>query len=503
MHSAPELIQPSNPEANVKGILEWLALAHGRTGAEDADQLHRQLLLLREAPIPNIQRLKLLDLLYGQAERIASAEIPRLKDISLPISRKLRQRVRILLDLLVVLAQDYFNTLADLFDPQGNSTLRFPHTSLRRAMGAIAWQVRITHLVAAPCAHGLWQQVHSAFGTARRLGLDDFPGPNGGASIRHTYSAILLSAIAQPASFAARELEFISEYIANCTPPLDFCDTPPLDRDGIFWIDPDKDFPAQALIRRIPSPDTKVLYFSCEAIADSALKHSKALLQGTPASSLGLPAFADTHTGPGILQRLNKLWGHPVKRRFSRRRQSYRATICSGINNLWQLIRTPEKYNGFSEWMVTNESPDGYSLMHVSGHTENIRVGDIVAMQPIGEHSEFIPVWHICLIRWAISENPEHVELGLQLFAPKAIPVEVAHPYELSSKVAALLLPPTPPLRPSQALIVPTGLFKENTRRIIVILEEDNLEIREVQATHLDEQTSTVEIFSVSPDETR
>ena len=128
MDNSPELLTPTNPEANVKGILEWLALAHGRTGSEDADQLHHQLLLLREAPIPNAQRLKLLDLLYGQAERIAGAEMPQLKDVSLPISRKLRQRVRLLLDLLEILTQDYFNTLADLFDPQGTGTLRFPNT---------------------------------------------------------------------------------------------------------------------------------------------------------------------------------------------------------------------------------------------------------------------------------------------------------------------------------------------------------------------------------------
>ena len=65
---------PTSPEANIKSILEWLALAHGRTGAEDADQLHHQLLLLRETPAPNTQRLKILDLLFSQAERIAKAE---------------------------------------------------------------------------------------------------------------------------------------------------------------------------------------------------------------------------------------------------------------------------------------------------------------------------------------------------------------------------------------------------------------------------------------------
>ena len=112
MIAPPDNLSPSSPESNVKSILEWLALAHGRTGSDDADQLHRQLMLLREAPIPNAQRLKLLDLLFGQAERVANGELPRLREVSLPISRKQRQRVRILLDVLETLTQDYFNTLS-------------------------------------------------------------------------------------------------------------------------------------------------------------------------------------------------------------------------------------------------------------------------------------------------------------------------------------------------------------------------------------------------------
>lgn len=504
MIAAPPPLSSAPPETNVKSILEWLALAHGRTGSDDADQLYRQLLLLREAPVPNPQRLKLLDLLYGQAERVVNAELPRLNEVSLPISRKLRQRVRILLDLLETLTQDYFNTLADLFDPEGPSTPRAPHTSLRRAMHTIAWQVRITQLIAAPTSIGLWQQLHAAFFTARRLGLEDFPGPLGTPSIRQIYTSILLAAIAQPASFSPAELEFIGKYISYCTPPIDLLETPPLNSHGIFWIDLDKDFPAHALIRRIPSPDARILYFSCDAIAEIALNHRTELAQGVPAKTLGLPPFADTHSGPGVLQRLNQLWGHPAKRRFSRRRQSYRANLCSGLGHLWQLMKSPETTRNLSEWMVTNESPDGYALMHMSGQTDHLRVGDIVALQAVGEQAEPSLTWHVCIVRWAISENPEHIELGLQILAPRAIAVEVAPPNEMeSSHVAALMLPPTPPLRPTQSLVVPAGLLKENTRRIIVLLEENNLEIREMQATHRDEQTSAIEIFSVLPDDSR
>lgn len=498
----PSLI--ADNDSRIKGILAWLAMTHGRAqGADDADPLLRQLMLLRDSPAPGPQRIKLLDLLYGHCEQIVRSELPRLKDIALPITRRQRQRVRILLDLLEAIAQDYFNTLADLFDPQGSSSPKMPHLSLRRAMDAIAWQIRIYHLIAAPTGPGLWQQLHAAFRTSRRLGVQSQASGASAKSIEDIYTATLLAAIAQPASFSSAELQFIADYIADCLPPLMLADSPPpADGDAVFWIDPDKDFPAHALVRRAPAAETGVLYFSCSETAVRARQHREALNNGSTAEQLGLPAFAATHAGLGVLNRLANLWGKPVKRKFPRRRQSYRALLCAGIDQLWQLAKTPEQPPDSSEWMVTNESPDGYSLMHMSGITDELRVGDIVALQALGDRAESGHAWHVCIIRWAISENPEHIELGLQLLAARAIAAEIAHPYELDGgSVNALILPETPPLRPHQALVLPTGLLRENTRRIVVLVERENLEIRQVQATHLDEQTSSIEVFSVLPDD--
>lgn len=501
MINSPEHLPLPASEADVRGILEWLAAAHDKAGFEDADQLYRQLLVLRDAAIPNLQRLKLLDLLYPHADRVALAELPRLRKASLPISRKQREHVRLLLDILETLTQDYFNSLAEFFDPEAADKQRSPISSLRRTMETLAWQVRITHLIAAPTSPVLWQQLHSAFRTARRLGVDALPGAHGGASIREIYISVLLAATAQPASFSPPELEFIENVIGLYAADMVLQDAPPPDSDGIFWVDLDKDAPAHALIRRIPPPDAQVLYFSCAGLAEFVLAQRTALLDGASAELLGLPAFADTSTAPGTLQRLSQLWGHPTKRRFPRRRQSYRANLCSGLGNLWQLMKSPASATKISEWMITNESPDGYSLMHMKGHTRHLRVGDIVALQALGEHAETPPTWHVCIIRWAVSENPEHIELGLQTIAPKAIAVEVAHAnVPESSHMEALILPATPPLRPTQSLVVPAGLFKENTRRIVVLIENDNLEIREVQASSLDEQTSAIEIFNVLPE---
>jgi len=503
MNTPPQDLAPPRIEANVKGILEWLALSHGRTGAKDADQLLLQLMNLRDAPIPTAQHIKLLDLLYGHAERIVNAELPQLQKIVLPVTRKLRQRVKLLIELLEKLTQDYFNTLADLFDPLGTNTQLSPHLSLRRVMHTIGWQIQISHLAASPTSLGLWQQLHSAYHTARRLGLDEKPGPRGDpACIRRLYTEILLAAIAQPASFSSSELNFIREYIKHGTPDIELVQSPPVGSKGIFWIDLDKDFPAHALIRRIPAPDTEVFYFSCDAAAECAARHRTELRKGIPAAALGLPDFADSHAGQGVLKRLVELWGHPAKRKFPRRRQSYRANLCLGLNNLWRLIKDPAAPATLSEWMVTNESPDGFSLMHMSGSTETLLIGDIVALQAQDERPESTPAWHVCIIRWAISENPEHIEVGLELLAPRAIAAEIAQPREVASgSIQALLLPETPPLHPTESLVVPSGVLKENNGRIVVMVEGRNLEVREVRTTHLDEQTIAIEIFSVLTDD--
>ncbi len=503
MSTVPEPAPSPAAEASIRSILEWLAVAHDRNGSDDAEQLYRQLLKLRDTPVPIFHRIKLLDLLHGHVERVVKAELPGFQKVSLPVARKLRQRVKLVNDLLETLTQDYFNSLAELFDPDGGNSLRSPHNSLLRAMQGIAWQIRVNHLVAAPTGIGLWQQLHAAFRTARRLGLETFPGPRGGASVQRAYTDILLAAIAQPASFSASELEFINDYIESSPPRIGLSETPPAGAEAVFWIDLDRDFPAHALIRRLPAAESQPLYFACDAIAAEARRQLDELEHGRSAASLGLPAFAETRAGRGVLRRLANLWGKPAKRRFPRRRQSSRAHLCLGLDNLWHLMRHAGKPAPLSEWMVTNESPDGYALMHVSGNTDDLRIGDVVALQAIDEQDdEGQAPWRICLIRWAISENPEHVELGLQLIAPHAIAAEIAQPYELDAhRVAALILPETPPLRPFESVLVASGKIDNGGAPLILLVEKDNLLIREIRTGELAEQTSSIELFSVTSDD--
>jgi hypothetical protein len=153
--------------------------------------------------------------------------------------------------------------------------------------------------------------------------------------------------------------------------------------------------------------------------------------------------------------------------------------------------------------MVINESPDGYSVMHVAGQVGHLLVGDILAIQPQREPANPLLPWHVCIVRWAISENPEHIELGLQLLSSHAISAVIIQPkLGATQQLHGLLIPESPPVRPSAAVIVESGQLNIDSGKLLLMLEKDNLEIREVHPTHLEEHSKRIEVFSVEPDET-
>ena len=49
--------------------------------------------------------------------------------------------------------------------------------------------------------------------------------------------------------------------------------------------------------------------------------------------------------------------------------------------------------------------------------------------------------------------------------------------------------------------MTPAGLLPADQGRFVLLVERDNLEIKEVRTTSLDEQTARVEIFSIAVEE--
>ena len=501
MSGAPH---PESAEAAVRPIIEWLSAVQGEAAPENVATLRSHLLTLRQAGLPPERHLQLLGFIYDHSIKVVSTILPSLHDIALPVSRKMRQQIRGVQDLLEGLALDYLSSFVLLCDPTHEKPAHTPEVSIWRAVHCLRTHLLISDLFTAPAGVGIWQKLHGAYLTAQRYGLADQRLPRQELTLEQVYLTALLLSCSQPASFSSRELEFIADYIGRGADLIVLSKEAPQGQ-ALFWIDQGKDAPAHPLARRMPPPETSIVYFSCDGMAQLALDHLKSLESGYPAHQLDLPDFAQTPAGHGVLRRLVARWGKPAKRRFSRRRQSYRVSLCAGLDNIWHLLSQPEETPAnTSEWMTTNESPDGSAVMHVSGATDHLHIGDLVAIRAEAKPDAPPPPWNICMVRWALSENPEHIELGLQILAPTALPAQLAikpSVPDAAQQAAALFLPGLPPLRPEEALVVSTGTLAEHPGKFTIFLDQDKIHLREMHATGINEQTSNIEIFSVEADE--
>jgi hypothetical protein len=489
------------PDSGMRSILQWLKLPLAPQPVDELPSLRSHLIALHDVEGSAEQRALALHGLYRRSSTVIDSLLPALSiDLVLPVPRKERRIVRSVLDLLQMLADDTLALSERGTPPKNADPCRAPDLALWRSLDALARQLMISHLIASPPRTGAWQQLHQTYATAQRLQLHTARPQGAARSLQEVYHAAVLLGCAQPASLTPREVLFLASYFERFCRHVEAVPNGSLRAPGVFWIDPARDLPAVASLRKPAQAEGQGSGFSSAAICLLLKAQIDQLDHGAAPQELNLPEFAGTAAGRGVLQRLATRWGDAGRRRFHRRRQNHRTLLAAGIDGLWQLSRKGEGVNvDLSTWMITNESPDGYAVMHVSGKPGALTVGDVVTVRTAVD-----PNWQICLVRWAISENPEHLELGLQVLAPKAVPATLALPSGDGGTdlQRVLILPEIPKLRSRQSLIVAAGVVPRDSRKLLLVIEGQNLIVREVNRTCVDEETGSVEILSIEPDQT-
>jgi hypothetical protein len=417
----------------------------------------------------------------------------------LPIPQKPRQLIRNVQDLLEALAKLLLNfaTAKDGASPAPEAN--FPALAIWRALHLFSRHLFISSLTATLPGKGIWKQLHQTYDLARKLGIADTVPDKAARSFRNEYYAAVLLGCAQPTSFSGRDIFFLDRYLERFSEQVDTDIGAPLETQVVFWISPESDVPATPYSRKPPPPGTPVRNFSCHRLVSLLENQLTALAAGTPSKWINLPHFAATPAGLGVLNRLLQIWGKPgARRRFPRRSQNYRGELCLGFDSLRRLYgKLQQSVVRTSAWMITNESPDGYTVMHLSGKTQTITVGDVAALR-----TESGDAWQLCIIRWALSENQEHIELGLQILAPRAYTAKLALPAQAEVEACywpALVLPATPRLRPREALVVPTGtLAGHSSKNLVLVIEQDNVEIREIGSIRCNERNGVIELYEIT-----
>ncbi|MDR1848638.1 MAG: hypothetical protein LBQ75_01210 [Zoogloeaceae bacterium] len=436
---------------------------------------------LQQANLPPASFYDALELLFGYLEQHLPALVEQNVGIHVPIRQHKGAEIEALHTAL-----DNFALAYEWLQKKLTGTDEEQALIAERITYCLLYRAYLSYLVAAQLEQGLWFRMHQA-------GLKATPNHNPPDSYR---LAILLAAV-QPISYTSRELAQVFSILMKYADSVRFHVMAPLlpkKADSIFWIAPRYDFPLFAMSRRKPLPEEQIFYFDGTHIAERLMAESKA---GNAAAS------RQARLRKSILQRASEALGTPGKRSFPRRkRQSElrRITVHIGLEAFWaQLLHEKgqaEKHDlevrEGTQWMIVNESLNGYALMLMRGKVDSAQVGDVV-----GVKTATGKIWNVCLVRWVQSDNPEHLEIGLQIIAPEAIPGLTCPDAKSAEDPQPLLfLPGHLPLRESPAIIAPSGALTQS-RYVVWLAMGENGEEREVRFLE-SEPNSRVELFMLS-----
>lgn len=485
----------------LQAALAWLNTP-GEDALQDLVPLRRHLAAVAEAGIAPLQLLKILDLFQTRTDAIHRVLEPMLLDATLPVSRRLRTIAHGLIETHSALATGYLRVLREA-DPIKLAQPKRSATALcAQGMNNLVQQYRAALLTAAPAPADTWGQAQVLFQLSRRMISPDETLPHNTLAVERPLKQLLALAAAQPEGFAPMEVHVLAHYLSDCSGQVDLSERLPEPAAEWYWLEEKRDLPPVAVARRAPAPGASLLYFSCSTLGRNTEELLASLDDAELAGHFQLPHPMSPMQCRNALHRAASRWIAPPVRHSHRRRQSYRVQVCTSFETLWTTLHG-ESTRGGSEpaltpthWMVINESPGGFAIMHVAGSMSGLVAGSALGLRNGDEQP-----WSICLVRWARSDNPEHLELGLELVAPAAQAVRiVGHPASVGAAPAlALRLPPLPALQRGECLLVGRGDYQPGP---LTLLSEDGgrVQVTECTVGNLISQTAVVELFEFNRD---
>lgn len=481
----------------LNGALGWLDSAPTDDPMQDLAPLRHHLRTIVGAGIDASQRVAVVHRLQRRADAVSRALRGLLHDSALPLAPRLNLVAQGLLDVHGLLAAANLRIAREL----SPSRLAQAGTSLAavcaRALGNLGEQQQIALLVASAPPDDMWRmalKAHSLLGACPREEIEDAEG-----SFRH----MLALAAAQPETFSGNEIAFLIDYLHRIAPDVETGARPYGAIDSWYWLDGQRDQGPIAVTRRPPGGGNRVIYFSCAALAKRTDQMLHRLAEGEQPANLDLPSWAGTDDGRAVLAKAQSRWASPPRRRYHHRPSSYSVEICPEIERLWDLMRSGNGGDSphevplpITKWKIFNESPGGFAMMHVSGAISGLTSGDALGLRISPNRP-----WNICLVRWARSNRDEQVELGLELIAPSAAPVQIVRRDDaVGARLStALLLRPATHHHGKEVLL--TRRSRSTAEPFTMIAEPNGkLRLTECQVQRLALQTARVEMLEFSRD---
>lgn len=464
----------------------WLDSAPPTLDAVDLPELRAKLRQLNQLPPSDASYRRGLGLLNGLVHELLLRLRPAFRRAALPLSRNARN-----------CSAEMSEVLGQLVECNLRLFRESPDIGVARdGLLAVYRRLEVCVLAGTTVPPKLWLRAGEMHRALMRTGA-------GRTEMQHLvheghliYTRLLALGCVSPEHLSAQEIGDTIDWLDAAEIPAVLHEDRPREADeSWFWVELKQDNGPQQFARRIPPSRPGVMVFSLAPLASHALACA---VQIAPEQDESGSTDSDSASLAALLRRIADQFSSSQKRKLNRRPNSYRVTVCTGLQNIRRLVDptctdTPD----LSDWMVINESAGGFAIMHISGFIEGIVSGGVIALRAELEES-----WTICLVRWSRSDNPEHVELGLQILSNGAQAVDIAFrsgaPNAARTVRQALLLPALPALRPKFAILAPAGTY--TARRFVLIAQTSHVYVAQGRLISLDLQTAAIELFQFDLD---
>ena len=476
----------------------WLEAEPADEVADDLDALRAHLGALQDADPDRAGSSRLMEAAATRALDISARVKSSLQEVGLPLPRALHVVVTRLARALLAIAQGLEAESASTGPGAAPAERADREARVRRALLLCHEAFVVSAMPAASAPLGLWAFAHRVGG--------ELPGDL-------SYASMTLMAAAQPESFTARQLNWIADFLAAQQPAV-LPAASDESTENAWWVLVSADAAPVSSARRLPPAGGDVRRFSAAPFDQALLvriRQLEAVIAGAEgggemaavdmaevemldAEDEALPLGLTPIEVLALLRTLRERWLSPPLRMQRRRAHHYTVQVCVGLRALWELARGREEADRVVEWQVLNESPGGYAIMNIAGIKGELSSGVVLGLRRPGETS-----WTVCVVRWVRSDNPDQVELGLQVLALSYSAVQVAfRGTPLRGVAPALALPVMEPVRRHAAFLAPAGTY--TSRRFIFLREGAQLYVAQGRALGLDMQTTSVELFQYEID---
>jgi hypothetical protein len=407
------------------------------------------------------QRLQLLRSISGPVINVLQAVHAKKIGITLPLDKADVKLLGSVDGLLRDLIRGYNSVINDSRDSIGLFGACTRTQFAQACYGSVSFQTRrlMLHYEAyRPIRKGIWSQIHLVYKIAKEkelenLSLDiDRDGEVIKSSVEHIYKRAILIGRSDPYHFSFRGVTRLFESLDQWPAMVKLI--PGVDKikdKCMFIVDLESDYAAAPFFEDAgPTKGDQFLILDTSELMDRLNGEYKAVANDIN----GLKGIAQLQgfERMEILRHIVVSWGmHPI-RKANREESGESCQIVFGLANIFNILHPDfdsddadvidmdstaelqmvvgvfqEKFGKLrdknalmSTWKIGNESKGGFSLYHTEDTSQELRVGDLLALRKSEDDD-----WTICIVRWAMVGEGSVLQAGVFKIGNNAEPISI------------------------------------------------------------------------------